>query len=90
MGLFERLFLGEVLGEWELEREGLGIGVATVSLVLARRRGKFKIAIRTKHASLLGFSVHYTRLPIDCLPQLRDAIHEACLLGDSMPPSAPV
>lgn len=83
MGLLDRIFLGQVLGEWQLDRAGFVVGVETVSLVLARRRGKLRLAIKRKQSSLFGFNVHYSKLPVACLPRLREATLEACVEMES-------
>ena len=85
MGFFDRLFVGKVVKEWELHRNSLGIGTATISLILAKRGKKSRIAIRKRESALLSFGVNYADLPIECLPRLRDAAIEACQLAEANP-----
>lgn len=85
MGLIDRIFVGEVLREWELEKKSYGIAWTKTSLIVARRRRKLKLVIRHSGGSFLGGGVVYTEIPSEAIQKFRQSVEEALQLIQAQP-----
>ena len=78
MSFMDRIFAGKIIKDFGvLEEKSFVIGKYKKTLLLVKKRGKFKLVFKWSGFAPFGASVQYFDIGLDCIPNLLRWINEA-------------